>query len=356
MNEAGAADQGAVSSSLDGLGCGVSVIICCHNSSAKLPATLGRLRSQRDTEAIPWELIVVDNASSDDTVAVARQHWPSGGRVPLRVITETRRGVAYARDAGFAAARYDVVSFIDDDNWVCDRWVARAAEVMSQHPEVGACGGYSEALCHGPTPQWFQRYQQYYAIGPASPPAGKLPDTLWFAGMTVRARAWRDLRRGGFRFLTVFAAEDNEISLALRLAGWNLLLDEQLRLTHVLPATRLTWTYFCELQRSRFASMVAVDPYRLAIDGSAESTHRLPNTWATQLAITAMALLRNLIMRPHKMIWPRASTFEGDDDVFRIQLHRGRLAGLIRYRREYDANVRAVADAAWREPGQRVRA
>ena len=59
---------------------------------------------------------------------------------------------------------------------------------------------YSEALCQGPTPQWFQRYQQYYAIGPASPPAGKPPDTLWFAGMTVRARAWRDLRRGGFRF------------------------------------------------------------------------------------------------------------------------------------------------------------
>jgi len=125
MNEAGAADQGAVSSSLDGLGCGVSVIICCYNSSAKLPATLGRLRSQSDSEAIPWELIVVDNASSDDTVAVARQHWPSGGRVPLRVITETRRGVAYARDAGFAAARYDVVSFIDDDNWVSARPFAR---------------------------------------------------------------------------------------------------------------------------------------------------------------------------------------------------------------------------------------
>src|SRR5260370_31920760 len=84
MNEAGAADQGAVRFSLDGIGCGVSVIICCYNSSAKLPATLGRLRSQRDTEAIPWELIVVDNASSDDTVAVARQPWPTGAPAPLR--------------------------------------------------------------------------------------------------------------------------------------------------------------------------------------------------------------------------------------------------------------------------------
>src|SRR5467141_794982 len=88
--------------------------------------------------------------------------------------------------------------------------------------------------------------------------------------MTVRAQARRHLRRGGFRFRTVFAAEDNEISLALRQDGWNLLLDEQLASRMTAP-TRLTWTYFCELQCSLFARMVAVDPCRLVIDGSAES-------------------------------------------------------------------------------------
>jgi glycosyltransferase involved in cell wall biosynthesis len=356
MNEAGARSKDAVSGSTEGIGGGVSVVICCYNSAARLPATLAHLESQRDADAVSWELIVVDNASSDETTAVARRHWPSDGRVPLTVITETRRGVAYARAAGFEAARYGAVSFIDDDNWVCDRWVARAAQVMAGNPEVGACGGYSASLCEGPTPRWFQRYRQYYAIGPEPALAGAPPDTLWFAGMTVRAQAWRDLRRGGFRFLTEFGAEDNEISLALRLAGWKLRVDEELRLTHVLPAARLTWKYFRELQRARFAAMVVVDPYRFAIDDSVDSGVHSSPSWSRELAKTIKALLRNLLMRPHKVICSHARAYEGDDDVFRIELQRGRLAGLIRYRREYNAYVRAVACAAWRNQRAGVRA
>jgi hypothetical protein len=120
-------------------------------------------------------------------------------------------------------------------------------------------------------------------------------------------------------------------------------------LTHVLPASRLTWKYFCELQRARFAAMVVVDPYRFAIADSVDSGVRSPRTWSRELVKTVNALLRNLLIRPHKVICPHARAFEGDDDVFRIELHRGRLAGLIRYRRQYDAYVRAVAGAAWRD-------
>jgi glycosyltransferase involved in cell wall biosynthesis len=335
---------------------GVSVVICCYNSAARLPETLARLRTQRVADAISWEVVVVDNASSDDTAEAARQHWGNNDRVPLSVITEKRRGVAYAREAGFDAARYEYVSFIDDDNWVCEHWVARVEQVMAEHPEVGACGGYGEPLCDGAMPRWFHQYRQYYAIGPERPTDGTPPDTLWFAGMTVRAKAWRELRRGGFRFLTVSAAEDNEISLALRLAGWKLWLDEDLRLTHVLPAARLTWPYFCELQRARFASMVAVDPYRLAIDRreTTNSTGSAGSAWSGQMALTLKALLQNLIRHPLKVLRPQA--FEGDEDVFRIELYRGRLLGLIKYRREYDANVSAIGNASWRRNGPALHA
>jgi hypothetical protein len=102
--------------------------------------------------------------------------------------------------------------------------------------------------------------------------------------------------------------------------------------------------------------MVAVDPYRFAIDDSVDSRVRSSPTWSGELAKTVKALLRNLLMRPHKVICSRARAFEGDDDVFRIELHRGRLAGLIRYRREYNAYVRAVAGAAWRDQRAGVRA
>jgi glycosyltransferase involved in cell wall biosynthesis len=336
---------------------GVSVVVCCYNSALRLPDALARLGSQRDTDAISWEIIVIDNGSNDDTAAVARSLWPNDDRVPLTVITEPRRGVAFAREAGFDAARYEFVSFIDDDNWVCDRWVARVAQVMATHPEVGACGGYSDAICEGPAPQWFDRFREYYAVGPAALAPGTSPATLWFAGLTVRADAWRALRRGGFHFLTVTGAEDNEFTLALRLAGWRLWLDDELRMAHVLPRARLTWPYFCAMQRSRFASMVAVDPYHLALDsGGARSRARFPHTWLGQLANTVKAFLQNLLLRPRKVLWPHDPAFEGDEDVFRIELYRGRLMGLMRYRRDYDANVRAIANAAWRNTGPTARA
>jgi glycosyltransferase involved in cell wall biosynthesis len=336
---------------------GVSIVVCCYNSAPRLPAALARLRSQRDTDAISWEIIVVDNGSNDDTAAVARGLWPRDDRVPLTVITEPRRGVAFAREAGFEAARYEFVSFIDDDNWVCDRWVARVAQVMGTQGEVGACGGYSDAICEGPAPTWFERYREYYAIGPPASAAGTSPATLWFAGLTVRTEAWRTLRRGGFRFLTVTAAEDNEFTLALRLAGWRLWLDDELRMKHVLPQARLTWPYFCAMQRSRFASMVAVDPYRLALDddGDTRSRARFSKTWLGQMTLTAKALMQNLVLRPRKVLWPHDAAFEGDDDVFRIELYRGRLRGLMRHRRDYDANVRSIATAAWRDTGPAAR-
>ena len=74
-------------------------------------------------------------AQDSDTAEAARQHWGNNDRVPLSVITEKRRGVAYAREAGFDAARYEYVSFIDDDNWVCEHWVARVEQVMAEHPK-----------------------------------------------------------------------------------------------------------------------------------------------------------------------------------------------------------------------------
>ena len=69
-----------------------------------------------------------------------------------------------------------------------------------------------------------------------------------------------------------------------------------------------------------------------------------------QFVVTAGNLLLNLLRRPREALGRLSRRYEGDD-VFRIELHRGRLMGLIRYRRECDANVRAIANAAWRDIG-----
>src|SRR5437867_4426773 len=137
----------------------VSVVICCHNSAQRLPETLGHLARQKFEASIPWEVIVVDNASTDETPKIARNCWPAQARSILRIVPEPQPGLSHARIRGFAEAKYAIVCFIDDDNWVCPDWVQTVAKTMSLHPEVGACGGRIEAVCEIEPPPWFETYK-----------------------------------------------------------------------------------------------------------------------------------------------------------------------------------------------------
>ncbi|MCY7278070.1 MAG: glycosyltransferase family 2 protein, partial [Phormidesmis sp. CAN_BIN44] len=129
---------------------GISIVICCYNSAQRLPETLAHLAAQAIPSTVPWEIIIIDNASTDNTADVARASWLSTSSAPLHIIHEPQQGLSYARLRGFCESTYDVISFVDDDNWVCPEWVQTVSEIMTQHPHVGACGGCSEAVLDSP--------------------------------------------------------------------------------------------------------------------------------------------------------------------------------------------------------------
>jgi glycosyltransferase involved in cell wall biosynthesis len=105
---------------------GVSIVICCYNSAERLPQTLGFLAAQRLPETTPWEVLVIDNASSDNTAEVATKCWPISSPAPLRVVREPNPGTGNARFRSFSEARHEILVFLDDDNWIDETWVARA--------------------------------------------------------------------------------------------------------------------------------------------------------------------------------------------------------------------------------------
>src|SRR6266516_3860790 len=80
---------------------GVSVVICCHNSAQRLAKPLAHLAVQQVPQGIPWEVILIDNASTDGTADFATAHWPATASAPLRVISEPRLGLTHARECGF---------------------------------------------------------------------------------------------------------------------------------------------------------------------------------------------------------------------------------------------------------------
>lgn len=238
----------------------VSLVICCYNSASRLPAVLQHIAHQKSGTDVPCEVIVVDNACTDDTAAVAQNAWPADAPFPLRVVSEPRPGLSWARLRGLAEARHDVVSFIDDDNWVSPDWVGTVSDIMSAHPEVGACGGLIEPVFESPPPRWITHFLGSFAVGAQAAEAGDVSDSrgvLWGAGLTVRRQAWEQLRSCGFQFIlsdrtqnALDSGGDCELCLALRLGGWRLWYDPSLQLRHFIPATRVSWPYIRRLHRA----------------------------------------------------------------------------------------------------------
>lgn len=325
---------------------GVSVVVCCYNSANRLPETLAHLVQQEVSENLSWEVVVVDNGSTDNTAGVARSCWPKNSPIPLRVVVEPQVGLSNARQRGFLEANFDLVSFVDDDNWVAPDWVATAAAVMQEHPEAGACGGRTEAVCESPPPSWFNKFQEHYACGAKSDRALDVTERggfLWGAGITIRKGAWQHLITCGFqprlvgrRGTSLSGGEDSELCKALRLAGWKLWYDPRLSLRHYMPASRLQWSYLRRMQRGYGASFPAGDPYAVAL----QNRPKRPS-WHSR---TVRALARLLVISTRRPQLLLGWAGEGDEVTLQWERVLGRFLTLLRERKWYEQGFRDVYD------------
>src|SRR6516162_11213107 len=93
--------------------CDVSVIICTYNRQHLLKAALKSILSQQ-ADGLRYEVVVVDNNSTDDTRQVI-ETFMGRGATNLRYLFEGRQGLSYARNAGVAVSRSPIVAFTDDD-------------------------------------------------------------------------------------------------------------------------------------------------------------------------------------------------------------------------------------------------
>src|SRR6266404_7285820 len=116
----------------------VSIIICSHNGALRLPTALSRIKAQLKPRD-PWEVLLIDNASTDDTAEVALSCW-GDGPAPIRIVHEPKLGLQCARKRGLEEARYDFLGFVDDDNWLAEDWVLVANEVLGDDGSLGAVG------------------------------------------------------------------------------------------------------------------------------------------------------------------------------------------------------------------------
>ncbi|MEL6813735.1 MAG: glycosyltransferase family 2 protein [Cyanobacteria bacterium J06598_3] len=113
----------------------ISAIICTHNREQYLGAAIDSLLNQTLDN---YEVIVVDNASSDGTAEIAKSRL-SDPRV--HYIYEETLGLSVARNTGAQAAKGQVVAYLDDDAEASEGWLASLLEVFDQNEKVAIAGG-----------------------------------------------------------------------------------------------------------------------------------------------------------------------------------------------------------------------
>ena len=176
----------------------ISVVIPAYNEQKYLPACLRAVGQQEN--APPFEIIVVDNASTDGTARIA---WQCGARVA----TEPRKGVARARQTGFEAACGEIIASTDADTRVTPDWLARIAAHFRDDPALGGVYGPVHWYDGRPVDRWVLRYPVGWAQW-LSHCARR--DLWWGSNFGVRREVFR--KAGGFP-VDWPSGEDNDLSL-----------------------------------------------------------------------------------------------------------------------------------------------
>jgi glycosyltransferase involved in cell wall biosynthesis len=132
----------------------LSIVLPTYNRADRLPQAIdSALRQTAAPET--YEIVVVDNNSTDDTAKIIRALASADSRSGcVRYILETRQGVAHARQAGIDSARAPLIAFFDDDVRVSPNWVDTILRTFAERPDLDCIGGKVLPVWSVPPPAW----------------------------------------------------------------------------------------------------------------------------------------------------------------------------------------------------------
>jgi glucosyl-dolichyl phosphate glucuronosyltransferase len=132
----------------------ISVILCTHNRAHHLVAALESLSAQSVSHG-QFELIVVDNASTDGTREVVRAFAEGHPDMAIRLVLEARLGHNRARNSGIDASQGEIIAFMDDDGRASTDWLEKMLSAFATHGAWGV-GGRVLPLYESEPPDWFR--------------------------------------------------------------------------------------------------------------------------------------------------------------------------------------------------------
>jgi len=252
------------------------VALCTYNPATQtISRTLEALRCQTLGVA-SWDLVLIDNASTNRVVDSLDMAW----HPRARVVREDQLGTSMARKRAFSellAGRYSNILFVDDDTVLDPSYLEDGLEEAIKVPKLGCWGGQLLPEYAADPPAWFSPFAKYLALASFDkdvvtdwasysgnndvlPPSAGLFAKSQLVGRFVESFSANPLRQTlGAKGETLLRGEDTDFALFALRHGYNVARMNKLRLTHIIPAERLTVEYMARHLRGSATSRVIVN-------------------------------------------------------------------------------------------------
>lgn len=226
----------------------ISIIIPTYNRAQMLPLTLDSFLAQ-DYPSDRYEIIVVDNNSTDETPEIAAR-YVDNSTVSVKYYFEQRQGVHYARNSAAKQARGDILYFTDDD-MIADRaLLSELVRVFDLFPEVGCATGLILPLFEKEPPVWVTRYlwNHYLSLTEKDRPEELIVsrnDLVYSCHQAIRRAVF--FQTGGFNpentAGTWIGDGETGLNIKIKSLGYKFAYSAKSVIYHMIPQNRTTLKY-----------------------------------------------------------------------------------------------------------------
>ncbi|MEP5938286.1 MAG: glycosyltransferase [Erythrobacter sp.] len=228
-----------------------SIVICTHNRAQYLAKALAGVARQ-DFPTDQFEVLVIDNASTDETKLVVDGF--QGRDHNLHYVYEAKLGLSIARNTGWRKAAGQYIAYLDDDAIPSETWLTHAANAIEQrNHDIGMLGGRVEPIWEQPRPEWLDdQLLSLLSMVDLGPTTQYVDDDFGIVGANMIIPRHLLEQFGGFSSEVgrignlLLSGEETLLKRRLAKAGYRGYYSPDVSVQHHAPADRLTKKWFLE--------------------------------------------------------------------------------------------------------------
>ena len=245
----------------------LSLIVATYNRSASLIRALEAV-AQQNAPASEWECVVINNNSTDDTQERFAEFVAAHPDLNIRMVTELRQGLSFARNRGIRESEAEYIAIIDDDERISPDFITSYISLFDSTPDAVAAGGPIVAEYPSGRPRWMSHFTErpiantmYFGDKVREFPEGRIPGG---GNMAMRRSAVR--RYGvfdtslGYVGESLVGGEECDLFERLRIAEAKYYYVPTAVMYHIIPPEKLTANYL-----SRLSYNIGVSQLRRAL-------------------------------------------------------------------------------------------